>query len=164
MVAGIHLLDLEINKEMVQKRDFSVLLEELSGRLVIVVSQPHQEGNHLVSQGDVTVIRGSPANMEEDIHAVQGVKVGTFLQGPQLLIRVTTKTTVAGLDTQPPTNRLVYVAEVPIVPVIVDCTDIGVVIRVKNVEKCTKLQLTDNEAPRFQDLVGLIESADMKVL
>ena len=71
---------------------------------------------------------------------------------------------MAGLDTQPPTNRLVYGAEVPIVPVIVDCTDIGVVIRVKNVEKCTKLQLTDNEAPRFQDLVGLTESADMKVL
>ena len=164
MVTGIHLLDLAINKEMVQEKDTFVLLEELSGLLVTVVSQPHQEGNHLVSKEDVTVIRGSPASMEEDIHAVQGVKVGTFRLGPQLLIRVTTKPTVAGLDTQPPTNRLVYDAEVPIAPVIVDCTDTGVVIRVKNVEKCTKLQLIGNEAPRFRDLVGLTESVDMKVL
>ena len=52
----------------------------------------------------------------------------------------------------------------PTVPVIVDCTDIGVVIHVKNVGKCTKLQLTDNEAPRFHDLVGLTELVDMKVL
>ena len=153
-----------INKEMVQEKDSFVLLEELSDLVVTVVCRHHQEGNHLVSREDVTVTRGSPASMEGDIHAAQGVKVGTFRLGPQLLIRVTTNPTVAGLDTQPPTNRLVYGAEVPIVPVIVDCTDIGVVIRVKNVEKCTKLQLTDNEAPRFQDLVGLTESADMKVL
>ena len=164
MVAGIHLLDLEINKDMVQKRDFSVLLEELSGLLVIVVSQPHQEGNHLVSKEDATVTRGSPASMEGDIHAAQGVKVCTFRLGPRLLTRVTTKPTVAGLDTQPPTNRLVYGAEVPIVPVIVDCTDIGVVIRVKNVGKCTRLQLTGNVALLISELVGLTGLADMKVL
>ena len=148
---------------MVQEKDSFVLLEELSDLLVTVVSQRHQEGNQLVSKEDVTVTRGSPASMEEDIHAAQEEKVGTFRPDPQLLIQVTTKTTVAGLDTQIPTNRLVCVAEVPIAPVIVDCTDTGVVIRVKNVGKCPKLQLIGNEAPRFRDLVGLTESVDMKV-
>ena len=107
VVTGSHPLDMAINKEMVQEKDSFVLLEELSDLVVTVVSQHHREGNHLVSKGDVTVIRGSPASMEEDIHAVQGVKVGTFRLGPQLLIRVTTKPTVAGLEIQPPTNRLV---------------------------------------------------------
>ena len=164
METGFHLLDLAINRGMVQRKDTFGLQEELSDLQVIVVSRHHQEGNHLVSQEDVTVTRGSPASMEEDIHAAQEEKVGTFRPDPQLLIQVTTKTTVAGLDTQIPTNRLVCVAEVPIAPVIVDCTDTGVVIRVKNVGKCTKLQLTDNEAPRFHDLVGLTELVDMKVL
>ena len=107
MVTGSHLLNMAINKEMVQEKDSFVLLEELSDLVVTVVSQHHQEGNHLVSREDVTVTRGSPASMEGDIHAAQGVKVGTFRLGPQLLIRVTTKPTVAGLEIQPPTNRLV---------------------------------------------------------
>ena len=152
-----------INKEMVQEKDFFVLLEDLSDLVVTVGSQHHQKGNHLVSRKDVTVTRGSPASMEGDIHAAQGVKVGTFRLGPRLLTRVTTKPTVAGLEIQLPTNRPVYDVEVLTVLVIVDCTDTGVVIRVKNVEKCTRLQLTGNEAPRFHDLVDLTGLADMRV-
>ena len=105
MVTGSHLLNMAINKEMVQEKDSFVLLEELSDLVVTVVSQHHQEGSHLVSREDVTVTRGSLASMEGDIHAAQGVKVGTFRLGPRLLIRVTTKPTVAGLEIQPPTNR-----------------------------------------------------------
>ena len=71
---------------MVQEKDSFVLLEELSDLVVTVVSQHHQEGKHLVSREDVTVTKGSPASMEGDIHAAQGVKVGTFRLGPQLLL------------------------------------------------------------------------------
>ena len=107
VVTGNPPLNMVPNKGMVRDEDFSVHLEELSDLKVTVVSQYHQEGKHLVSKEGVTVTRGSPASMEGDIHAAQGVRVGSFRLGPRLLIRVTTKPTVAGLEIQPPTNRLV---------------------------------------------------------
>ena len=153
-----------INKEMVQEKDSFVLLEELSDPVVTVVGQYHQERKHLVSREDVTVIRGSPASMEDVIHAAQGEKIGTCRLGPRLLIQVTIKTTVAGLEIPHPTNKLVLGAEAPTVLVTVGYTDTGMVIRVRNVEKCTRLQLTGHAVLLISELVGLTELADMKVL
>ena len=118
-----------------QERDLLALLGELSDPVVTVVGQGHREENHQVSREDVIVTRGLQANMEDVIHAAQGVKIGTCRLGPRLLIPVTIKTTVAGLEIPHPTNKLVSDAEVPTVLVIVGYTDIGMVIRVRNVEK-----------------------------
>ena len=146
-----------INKVMDQEKDLLVLLGELSDPLVTVVGQDHREENHLVSREDVIVTRGSPASMEDVIHAAQGEKIGTCRLGPRLLIQVTIKTTVAGLEIPHPTNKLVSGAEAPTVLVIVGYTDIGMVIRVRNVEKCTRLQLTGHAVLLISELVGLTE-------
>ena len=95
---GSHLLNMEISKEMAQEGNSFVLLEELSDPVVTEDSQLLLGENHLVSREDVTVIRGSPASTEEDIQEAQVVKVGTYHLGHQLLIPVTTKQTVVGLD------------------------------------------------------------------
>ena len=47
---------------------------------------------------------------------------------------------------------------------IVGYTDIGMAIRVRNVEKCTRLQLTGHVVLLISELVGLTGLADMKVL
>ena len=160
---GSHLLNMEISKEMAQEGNSFVLLEELSDPVVTEVSQLLLGENHLVSREDVTVIKESPAGMEEDIQEAQGVRVGTYHLGHRLLIPITTRPTVAGLDIPLPVSRPASDAEVPTAPVIVDCTDIGVEIRVRNVEKCTRLQLTGKEVLWFSELVGLTGLVDMKV-
>ena len=107
MVTESHLQDITIDNEMVQRKNSFVLLEGPFDLAVPVVSQCHLGGDRLANRGDVIVTRESPANMGGDIHAAQEVKVGTFHLGPLLLLRVTTKPTVADLETQPPTNKLV---------------------------------------------------------
>ena len=147
-----------------QERDLLALLGGLSDPAVTMVGQDPREENHQVSREDVIVTRGLQANMEDVIHAAQGVKIGTCRLGPRLLIPVTIKTTVEGLDIPHPTNNLVSGAEAPTVRMIVGYTDIGMVIRVRNVEKCTRLQLTGHAVLLISELVGLTELADMKVL
>ena len=77
--------------------------------------------------------------MGGDTHAALVVRVGSSRLGPRLPIQVTIKTIVADLEIQPPTSKAASDAEVPTVPVIVDCTDFGVAILVKNVGKCLVL-------------------------
>ena len=87
-----------------QERDLLALLGGLSDPAVTVVGQDPREENHQVSREDVIVTRGLQANMEDVIPAAQGVKIGTCRLGPRLLILVTIKTTVAGLDIPHPTK------------------------------------------------------------
>ena len=163
VVTGNHLLNMATNKGMVRDVDFSVHLEELSDLKVTMVSQCHQEGKYLVSKEGATVTRGSLQSTGGDTHAALVVRIGSSHLGPRPLIRVTTKPTVADLEILPPTNRAASDAEVTTVPGIVDCTDIGAVILVRSVEKCTTLQLTDTAVLRPRELVVPTELVDTKV-
>ena len=158
-----HLLKMATSKGMVQEEDFSVHLEELSDLKVTAVSQCHQEGKYLVHKQGATVTRGSLQSTEGDTHAALVVRIGLSHLGPRLLIRVTTKPTMADLEILPPTNRAASDAEEITVPGIVDCTDIGAVILVRSVEKCTTLQLTDTAVLRPRELVVPTELVDTKV-
>ena len=158
-----HLLNMAASKGMVQKEDFSVHLEELSDLKETVVSQCLREGKYLVHKEGAIVTRGSFQSTEGDTHAALVVRIGLSHLGPRLLIRVTTKPTVADLEILPPTNRAASDAEETTVPGIVDCTDIGAVILVRNVEKCTTLQLTGTAVLRPRELVDPTELVDTKV-
>ena len=157
VVTENHRLKMVINRMINQERDLLALLGELSDPVVTVVGQDHREENHRVSREDVIVTRGLQANMEDVIHAAQGVKIGTCRLGPRLLIPVTIKTTVAGLDIPHPTKIPVSGAEAPTIRMIVGYTDITMAIRVRNVEKCTRLQPTGHAVLLISEPVGLTE-------
>ena len=146
---------------MVQNEDFSGPLEEVSDLKVKAVSHRHLGRVHLANQAGVIATKGWLANTEGDIRAALVEKIGLFRLDPQPPIQVTIWIIVAGLETRP--QHSLAVSDVGVLTIVgtVDSMVTGLAMLVQNVEKCTKLQPTEHEAPlhhELQDQIGLVDT------